>query len=118
MTDARNACASGASEVGDGDGRAFHGRGGVWRGQSGRRANHQRHGLGGDGRGASCVANAAADLLCGRGRVSRGEVAELTATPMLAWFWEQLVGQQQQQEVEDDVRREEVSTHRWGCTSW
>lgn len=43
---------------------------------------------------AGCVANAAADLLCGRGRgVTRRAVAELTATPMLAWLWQQLEGQ-------------------------
>lgn len=40
-----------------------------------------------------CVVNAAADLLCGRGRgVSRPTVAALTATPMLAWLWQQLEG--------------------------
>ncbi|KAL4447405.1 hypothetical protein ABPG75_004624 [Micractinium tetrahymenae] len=44
---------------------------------------------------AGCIANAAADLLCGRGRgVSRPAVAALTATPMLAWLWEQLEGQE------------------------
>lgn len=43
---------------------------------------------------AGCVVNAAADLLCGRGRgVSRPSVAVLTATPMLAWLWEELEGQ-------------------------
>ena len=46
---------------------------------------------------AGCVGNAAADLLCGKGSDSRRQVAELTATPMLAWLWDQLVGQQQQQ---------------------
>ena len=53
-----------------------------------------------------CIVNGAADVLCGRGRDSRREVTELTATPLLAWLWDQMVGQQapapalaQQQEV-------------------
>ena len=34
----------------------------------------------------------AADLLCGKGSDSRPEVGNLTATPLLAWMWEQLEG--------------------------
>lgn len=44
---------------------------------------------------AGCLGNAAADLLCGRGKDSRAQVAGLTATQMLAWLWQQLVGAQQ-----------------------
>jgi hypothetical protein len=44
---------------------------------------------------AGCIVNAAADALCGRGKDSRREVTELTATPMLAWLWDQMVAQQQ-----------------------
>ena len=44
---------------------------------------------------AGCIVNAAADVLCGRGKDSWREVTELTATPMLAWLWDQMVAQQQ-----------------------
>lgn len=36
--------------------------------------------------------NSVQDLLCGRGTDSRQQVNELTATPMLAWFWHRLHG--------------------------
>lgn len=39
---------------------------------------------------AGCVMNPALDLLCGRGRRSRAEVMELTATQMLAWYYQEL----------------------------
>jgi len=39
---------------------------------------------------AGVVLNAVQDALCSRGRISRAEVANLTATPMLAWYWKQL----------------------------
>ncbi|KAI7843307.1 hypothetical protein COHA_003138 [Chlorella ohadii] len=42
-----------------------------------------------------CVVNAGADLLCGRGKDSRAQAAALTSTQALAWFWQQLVGEQQ-----------------------
>ena len=56
------------------------------------------------------LVNAAADLVCSRGTDSREEVAALTATPMLAWLWQQLVGQgrqsaQQQQEQQQQQQQ-------------
>lgn len=36
------------------------------------------------------VINLAQDTLCGRGKISRTQVAELTTTPLLAWYWKQL----------------------------
>ena len=62
------------------------------------------------------LVNAAADLVCARGTDSRQEVAALTATPMLAWLWQQLgVGQgrqsaQQQQEQQQQEQTQEVGT--------
>eukprot|EP00887_Chlorella_sp_A99_P003227 scaffold9.g3227.t1 len=47
-------------------------------------ANHSRFADGG------AIINVAADLLCGRGNDSREEVAELTATPLVAWLYQQL----------------------------
>lgn len=44
---------------------------------------------------AGCLGNAAADLLCGRGKDSRAQVAGLTTTQMLPWLWQQMVGAQQ-----------------------
>ena len=44
---------------------------------------------------AGCVANAAADALCGRGEVGRRETAALTSPQLLAWVWQELVGEQQ-----------------------
>ncbi len=41
------------------------------------------------------MVNAGADLLCGRGKDSRVQAAALTSTQALAWFWQQLVGEQQ-----------------------
>lgn len=43
---------------------------------------------------AGCLGNFAADRLCGRGASGRVATAELTATPMLAWLWEQMEGQE------------------------
>lgn len=39
------------------------------------------------------LVDAASDLLCGKGGDSREEVVTLTATPMLAWLWQQLQGE-------------------------
>lgn len=39
---------------------------------------------------AGPVLNVIQDALCGRGSSSRSEVAELSVTPMLNWFWKQL----------------------------
>jgi len=36
------------------------------------------------------VLNAAQDLVCGKGGITRATAANLTATPMLAWFYKQL----------------------------
>lgn len=49
---------------------------------------------------AGCVTNAAADLLCGKGGDSRRQVAELTATPLLAWLWSQLQGQAAERQLD------------------
>lgn len=39
---------------------------------------------------AGAVLNAAQDVLCGRGGISRATAADITATPMLAWFYKAL----------------------------
>lgn len=39
---------------------------------------------------AGCLLNPGLDLVCGRGKLGRRDVADLTATPMLAWLYYQL----------------------------
>lgn len=54
------------------------------------------------------MTNAAADLLCGKGGDSRRQVAELTATPMLAWLWSQLQGQAAQRQPDGHTEADDA----------
>ncbi len=39
---------------------------------------------------AGCILNKGLDLLCGRGKLGRRAINELTAAPMLAWLYKEL----------------------------
>lgn len=58
---------------------------------------------------SGCSLNKGVDAICGKGRGSRRQVAELTTTPMLAWFYQEL-------EVREVVQNEGILCHKSGRT--